>query len=232
MRATGRSAERPEDGSAPSEHILGPVAAMAARRPSACYHGVVSYVVHGAPRAFRPLGARPPDLARKILREHGVERPPVPVNHLAHQLGVEVWPASSLFEGPLDGEERARVFGIRATGLAYLRSAALTRSDVAPPTVWLHDWLPSDHRRIALAHSLGHILLHPPGVYAEDSFSGSVEESEANEFAVSLLAPLWMLEPLVSSRPPNADELSSLFDVPHHPMNVQLANLMDLPVRW
>ena len=117
-------------------------------------------------------------LVRKLLLEHRVTSPPVPVEEIARLLGAHVTYAP--FEGDLSGmvyREKSRVvIGVNS----------------------LHH---SNRQRFTIAHEIGHMLLHPGKeihidrtfyVNLRDDLSTKAvdpQEIQANQFAAELLMP-------------------------------------------
>lgn len=54
----------------------------------------------------------------------------------------------------------------------------------------------------------------------------SIPEEKINEFALSILIPLWMLEPIATSSPHTVEELSKIFNVTQKAMYLQLQKLL------
>lgn len=140
------------------------------------------------------------EMARTTLQKHRVAAPPVPLEAIASVEGLAVkliltWPDS--VSGLLLRE--SRLIGING------RHA-------------------STRRRFSLSHELGHWFLRhdfpwhekdvtidePPEESTGEEFM--VLESEANEFAGELLAPLGMLKAAMK-RTRDADELAKLFEM-------------------
>ncbi len=121
-------------------------------------------------------------LAQKVLRENGIETPPVPVEDIARRLGSEI--RYSPYEGDLSGmvfrDEQRVVIGVNS----------------------LHH---PNRQRFTIAHELGHMLLHKgKPVHIDRTFLMNLrndlssravdsEEIEANLFAAQLLMPEHML---------------------------------------
>jgi len=121
-------------------------------------------------------------LVRKLLKDHKVNRPPVPVETLATRLGAKV--RYSPFDGDISGmvyrDEDRIIIGVNS----------------------LHH---TNRQRFTIAHEIGHMLLHK-GIEVHvdrayrvnlrnDMSSSAVdrEEIEANRFAAKLLMPEHML---------------------------------------
>lgn len=124
--------------------------------------------------------------AHELLAQHGVTKPPVPVEDLARRAGTEV---------------RYRKFDGDISGL-------LLRTDDGH-VVGVHAQHPRTRQRFTIAHELGHFLLHDgrPAIVEHLHRSARVnfrdgtsalatdkEEIEANQFAAALLMPGEMVE--------------------------------------
>ena len=154
--------------------------------------------------AFRQeLDDRAPHVARRVVRAFGLRAPPVPVEEVVANLGVRVE------RRPTPGWDGALV------------------STHSPPIVWVNGDQRATRQRYAIAHELGHLLMHPTGVYRDATFaSGSEQERDANEFALELLIPLWMLEPIITSRRLTTLQVSAMFNVSPGAMGSQLEKLL------
>lgn len=116
-------------------------------------------------------------LAERLLSDHGVTRPPVPVEDMARKAGCRIVPAA-----------------------LHDVSGILVRSP-GGPTIGVNDKQPLVRRRFTVAHELGHLLLHQGqevtydhsfrvNLRSDESSEGrDVEEIEANFFAARLLMP-------------------------------------------
>lgn len=121
-------------------------------------------------------------IARNLLETHKVKNPPVPVESIAHSLGVQVRYAP--FEGDISGmvyRDGERII-IGVNSLHHL-----------------------NRQRFTIAHEIGHVLLHEGiSVHIDRAFKVNLrndissmavnkEEIEANRFAAELLMPEFML---------------------------------------
>jgi Zn-dependent peptidase ImmA (M78 family) len=167
--------------------------------------------VAGAWRIFRDTrapGDRPHHVANTILRQTGIQWPPIPIENITSQLGLPVF------------------YGQKSAGWT---GAADTTQD--PPVIWIEAGHQVDCQRLTIGHELGHILLHPSQRtytcnFYEQVFIGNPLEDEAEEFAISLLVPLWLLEPMVSTpRRSDSASLASIFNVQQRAINAQLRKL-------
>jgi len=86
--------------------------------------------------------------------------------------------------------------------------------------------------RFTIAHELGHLLQHAVdgknAHYRDVGFGPTPDkkEVEANEFAASLLMPLWLVEPLAIGAKRTTKQLAEMFKVSQRAMEVQLKKLL------
>jgi Zn-dependent peptidase ImmA (M78 family) len=152
-----------------------------------------------------------------LLSRSGVRKPPVPVEEIAVNLGLEVRYAP--FDGDLSGAL------VRSRGETYIGVNS------------------SDHpnrQRFTIAHELGHFLLHK-GISLHvdkdfrvnlrdgDSSAGvNPEEMEANRFAAELLMPTRFVvrdvEELRAVNQAALDALARRYKVSPHAMKIRLSN--------
>lgn len=152
-------------------------------------------------------GDEPRGVANHVLRRMHVTKPPVPVEHIAKNLDIEV----------------ARVALADAAGvLESTRTSAkieINRTDL------------EERQHFTIAHEIGHLLLHtiaqPQFRFHDPGFGPTKlkKEKEANEFAASLLMPLWMVEPIMLGSGLTTKGLAQLFKVSVAAMEVQLKKL-------
>ncbi len=126
----------------------------------------------------------------KLLREHGITGPPVPVEKLARNLGA------TIRKEPYDGDLSGALY--RKSGLCVI---GINKND---------NYL---RQRFTVAHEVGHLLLHDKPVFIDRHYTGELPigvdeeqarkyqrdsmssqavdpmEIEANRFAASLLMP-------------------------------------------
>jgi Zn-dependent peptidase ImmA (M78 family) len=114
----------------------------------------------------------------RILAEHRIEKPPVPVKEIAEALGARVRYAP--YEGELAG------MLVRREGHILLGVNSLHHPN---------------RQRFTLAHECGHLCLHRKDVHIDRSFRNSLsslaidpDEIEANRFAAELLMPYEMIK--------------------------------------
>jgi Zn-dependent peptidase ImmA (M78 family) len=153
---------------------------------------------------MRTADDRPHHVANIILRRMGVTRPPVSVESIAIKLGVKIERKSNPgFIGAVD-------------------------STCDPPVIILDQDGALVRQRFTIAHELGHLFMHPLGLLLRESTfarSGQRSEEEANEFAASLLMPLWLLEPIVTGSRRSEKDIANLFVVSQGALALQLQKL-------
>ncbi len=167
---------------------------------------------------------RPEEVAQRILAEHNVVRPPVPVERLAKKLGARL---SRQPFGEADD----------VSGLLF--------RDGTRTIIGINSAHASTRQRFTIAHELGHLTLHPgkpmildrARVNFRDSVSSMAtdrQEMEANRFAASLLMPRDLLVrelKRLPTKPANQSEeslvamLAGTFDVSKEAMHYRLMNL-------
>lgn len=130
------------------------------------------------PRTARKIRAE----ATRILKEHRIKRPPVPVDEIAEALGARV--SYSPFDGELAG--------------------MLVRGD-EQIVIGVNSLHHTNRQRFTIAHECGHLRLHKgTGIHIDRSFrvnrrddvsSQAIDpdEIEANRFAAELLIPYEMI---------------------------------------
>lgn len=120
--------------------------------------------------------------AEQILREQGIDSPPVPVDDVAEALGANV--RHSPFEGELAG------MLVRGEGQIVIGVNSLHHPN---------------RQRFTIAHEIGHLKLHKGDAFIDRSFhinrrdavssqASDREEIEANRFAAELLMPYEMIK--------------------------------------
>lgn len=153
----------------------------------------------------RKPGERPEHVATRILRAYGARKPPVDVEAIAKWLGLRVARRPNPgWDGAVDTIAR-------------------------PAVLWVNSNTVETRQRFTVAHELGHAVLHPIGrQYRDATFApeGNRAELDANDFAASLLIPLWMLEPIVSDTRHSTAQLAALFKVSPGAMGIQLEKLL------
>lgn len=168
--------------------------------------------------------------ARDLLASAQVDGPPVPVDELAADLGIDV--VYELYQGDTSG--------------------LLLHAPDGAKTIGVNTFHPRTRQRFTVAHELGHALLHltkapvgkpdvvidkPREVLFRDRVASTASDSkeiEANAFAAELLMPETMVEEAfrlrVAEAPTDTAEelvgpLSALFEVSPQAMSYRLINL-------
>lgn len=143
----------------------------------------------------------------QILDHLGIRRPPVDVEAIAGEIGVRV--VSSAPDSRWDG--------------------VLVVSEEGPPEIRVNGGYPRDLRRFAIAHELGHLMLHSRSRRVFRDAAGvtedTPEERQANRFAVSLLMPAWMVQRVGVEFGVDVPALARIFDVSQEAVCIQLRNL-------
>lgn len=119
-------------------------------------------------------------LATRVSANFGLGQPPIDVERLACELGVD-----KISDRPLLEDGRLE----RYEGLTYI----LVRSDIS-----------RERRRFTIAHELGHLLLMAPNsefVAARHIIGKDAEERFCEDFAAALLLPAWWIQKTVQDRP-------------------------------
>ncbi len=137
------------------------------------------------------------DAAWRCHVDFGVDRLPVKLIEMAHKMGIRIVRDSDVHE-LREGESGASI---------YYRDHWIIIYD---------DKLPNDEARMVLAHELGHILLGHSYKYgnrrfANDNDTKHKSESEADMFAVRILAPAFVLHELGVF---DASGIASLCEIP------------------
>ena len=124
-------------------------------------------------------------VVERLLKEHGIEERPVPVERIAHALGLVVR------RSPAEDD---------LSGFLYRDRIAKTA------TIGINSTHHTNRQRFTLAHELGHFLLHEQDAIhvdrrfeiklrnAKSSEGTDDEEKEANLFAAELLMPIGLIE--------------------------------------
>lgn len=148
--------------------------------------------------AGEPSGA----FAERVAQGLGFLQPPVDVFAILSRLGVHLQTA----------------YGTRWSGAVQVQDGAAG--------IWVRAGEAPVRQRFTAAHELGHLMLHPPGVaFRDDTFSGSPQEAEANDFAAGLLMPRYLLVPYVQRTGTDAKPLSRVFGVSLAAMSLRLYKL-------
>jgi len=122
---------------------------------------------------------RPEQVAERFLQGHGIDKPPVSVERLARELGIQV--RYEPFEGEVSG-------------------MLVQEQENGPPIIVVNSLNAPVRQRFTIAHDLGHHLLHGNDVYVDrplvvtfrdsrSSLAIDPEEIAANQFAASIVMP-------------------------------------------
>jgi Zn-dependent peptidase ImmA (M78 family) len=165
--------------------------------------------------------SRAEEAASALIRHYGITEPPIPVDKIAEEEGVEIVRSKS------QGNEAG--FALRDRGRAVIGV------NVGNNRL---------RQRFTIAHELGHLVLHPgkslivdPSVRINlrneiSSLGTDFEEIQANVFAAELLMPRTLVIRLVSelasttsSHENTVTLLADLFEVSKEAMSYRLINL-------
>lgn len=115
---------------------------------------------------------------------------------------------------PVDPYEIARLIGLEVQEVPSPGWAGALQSDTTRAVAWLDKGEHPIRRRFTLAHEIGHLFLHATGeTFRDVSFAGSIQERQANHFAVELLLPFWMLQPIADEIGHDVERLCDIFGV-------------------
>lgn len=134
-----------------------------------------------------------------IIDPAGYRYPPVNVVGIANFLGIEV------YSNPTLKEEHGIIV------------ASFVETKDKSPMIIFEESLSKEFWRFAVAHSIGHLILHPDTrVHTSADFNGSdMANLEANSFAAELIIPSDMISALIGrltrSQLAKAFNVSSLF---------------------
>ncbi|GHU96897.1 hypothetical protein FACS189483_01230 [Spirochaetia bacterium] len=154
----------------------------------------------------------------RLLEEHNIENPPVPVDKLVSELGI------TLLTESLPEE---------ISGILDLRNK---------PVIMINSEHFPNRKRFSLAHEIGHFILHKPlGIHvdkqtyfrsAKSAESLDEYETDANKFAAALLMPEEMVSrelerftDWLDSNEDVIDILAKKFEVSTTAMGYRLENL-------
>ena len=167
-----------------------------------------------------PKPTRPERRAYALLVEHGITRPPIPIDDLARKLGARL-----SFEA----------FSSNISGLLY--------RDGLNVTMAINSSHATTRQRFTIAHEIGHLLLHEGPMFVDKAMridrrddnaalGTAPEEIEANGFAAALLMPAHMVIGMLtqlSRANATADEIIAAlahgFSVSSQAMEYRLVNL-------
>lgn len=158
-------------------------------------------------------------MVERLLGQHNQSRPPVRIERIAKDLGVE----------------------LRSGNLDDVSGVLVRRGDAA--VIGVNSTQSPQRQRFTIAHELGHFLLHE-GITnhvdrsyrvnyrsAESSQATNVEEIEANFFAAAVLMPKHMLDAenaeLALDNDSMVGALAKQFQVSRLAMSLRLVNLYE-----
>lgn len=134
----------------------------------------------------RRMGLRPDEL----LRHYGLLKAPVNVFELARRMGIEIRTQS---------------------GSSY---SGVVRSGPDGAVITLRSEDPPARKRFTVAHEIGHLMLHNIGVaYRDESYTGTPQEVEANQFAAELLMPDELFDSVLMRHGTDPKTLAKIFGV-------------------
>ncbi len=163
--------------------------------------------------------------AEKILQDHGVRTPPVPIDKIAKSLGAE------LRFSPLDDE---------LSGMIYIKDGV--------PIIGVNSLHHPNRQRFTIAHEIAHLVLHKDlitaSVHVDKDFpvlmrgttaSLGTDETEidANNFAAELLIPKYLLDQARTGKTFDIDDdrpmeaLAKKFRVSKKMLEYRITNLSD-----
>ncbi len=161
--------------------------------------------------------------ATRILKEHRIKKPPVPVEKVAKSLGAQVR------FSPFDGDGELAGMLVRGNSQTIIGVNSLHHPN---------------RQRFTIAHECGHLLLHKGEVHIDRSFrvnrrdsvsSQAIEpeEIEANRFAAELLMPYSFVIDDLRERDIDVEsedeikELARKYEVSVQAMTHRIANILD-----
>jgi predicted transcriptional regulator len=144
--------------------------------------------------------------AAEILRLMGISEPPIDVAAITRALGV----------------------GLYANTDRAWRWSGQVKSSQDRADIWINAFEHPVRQRFTLAHELGHLMLHPLGEEFRDdqTLAGGGKETQANEFAASLLMPFSMLHPIARAVGTDSRWLAGHFQVSEAAMDIRLQRML------
>lgn len=139
--------------------------------------------------------------ASGILRFFQIIHPPVDILNIARDMGINVFAS----------------YDIECDGI-------LDFSSEDQPKIYVNANDCQHKQRFAIAHEIGHLIMHPLQIQLRDTFSkNNYKEYQANKFAIELLIPAPMLTAYIPGR--DLIDLTKLFDVSSSIMSKRLLEL-------
>jgi Zn-dependent peptidase ImmA (M78 family) len=150
-----------------------------------------------------------------VLRHFGYFYPPVDIFKLARRLQIKVWieEQDPGWAGAVQFEDRP--------------------GKEKQADIWIRGTDSPVRQRFTLAHEIGHLMLHEPGVAYRDlafyDYDGSTMEAQANGYAAGLLMPFSMLDrDLRRMDLLDVPALAQRYEVSQHAMQIRLKRMMEL----
>ena len=157
----------------------------------------------------------------KILSETNIDSPPVPIETIAKQLGIQV---------------QFELLPNKLSGLLYREDKKVK------PIIGVNRLHPEVRQRFTIAHEIGHFILHKEPVHVDreydvkfrdpnSSLANNDSEIEANKFAAEMLMPIDFLKKDIDNRNINIPDddfieiLSQRYEVSMQAMIYRLQNL-------
>lgn len=145
----------------------------------------------------------PKSAAIKILRLFGTKLPPIRVEPMILRLGIQ----------------------LRRTPKPGWMSALNPTID--PPYIWIAEELDPLWQRMAIALEFGRLLLQPNNrQYTDQHFAQQGDAAMPLNFAMELMAPLFLLEPITIGSRRTLNDLAVLFKVPNWVIHAQLKKIV------
>jgi hypothetical protein len=168
--------------------------------------------VEAAQPASRPR-QEVPELVDELLERAQITRPPIRLEPILEQLGMQ-----------LSADPRMREDAL------LVPMTDPTRGPVSAWTVYYNPGKPETRRRFTLAHEVGHVVLHgePFAAAARGPTGGGrlkAREREVQRFAAALLLPERMVRQAVHEYGLDIERLRSLFLVSKEAMEIRLREL-------
>lgn len=134
---------------------------------------------------------------------------------------------------PTDVDNILEILEIKVINSSNSGWFSACRIDNNNPYIWVDEYgsKTTAHERVNIAHQLAHIILHDcsqdrrcvsPGIGL-----GSASEIQADEFALALLMPRWLLQPLIYHTKLQVPEMAKIFDVPVPTIGFQINNILN-----
>jgi Zn-dependent peptidase ImmA (M78 family) len=125
---------------------------------------------------------------------------------------------------PVDVHAIAVALGVRIHCVREPGWEGALQSSATGADIWLRAESPRARQRYALAHELGHLLLHPVGREYRDMAPGTEWtriEQQADAFASALLMPRFLLQPIIYMSNHTIEEMAEMFEVTPYAMSMR-----------